>query len=312
SMGIELSRRDTVERAHARMRSWLEGHRLALARDAGLSELEQLWQGDLDERPEYRGVLGKRGSTQSYSARVRVVDSQARDKPRAAEITQAVLQFVSESSRDITLISPYLVLGESLTSALEEAGGRGVRITVLTNSPLSSDNAVSQALFLEQWPTLLSRVPAMRLFVIGGEDTLHTKVMLFDEAASLVGTYNLDPTAMRMSSELMVGLWSEPLNRHFRQQVEQRIGKGEPSVNRYRIQRTAAGSAKLDERGSPEVLLGPENHLPDEQLEDTRDHQGVIDGIRQALGLEPLVGSGPSDAAVQPVDAGGASSSGGE
>jgi phosphatidylserine/phosphatidylglycerophosphate/cardiolipin synthase-like enzyme len=289
SIGIELSPRETVERAHERMSSWLEGRQLDPSPESDSSDVEQRWQEDLAERPEYWALLDERRRLQSYSARVRVVDSRTREKPRAGEITQTVLQFVTDSTREITLISPYFVLGESLTSALEQAAERGVRITVLTNSPLSSDNAIAQALFLEQWPTLLSRVPSMRLFVIGGEDTLHSKILLFDRVVSLVGTYNLDPTAMQMNSELMVGLWSEPLNRHFRQQVEERIAVGAPAVYRYRIQLAADGRPELDSSGKPQVAFGPQDHLTEEQLETIRDTRRVIDGIRQALGLEPLV-----------------------
>jgi phosphatidylserine/phosphatidylglycerophosphate/cardiolipin synthase-like enzyme len=284
----------------------LEGRQLEIGRDSTTRELEQTWQQDLAERPEFRGALGKRRPTHSYSARARVVDSRPREKPEAGEITQTVVQFVAEAAREIVLLSPYLVLGESLTSALEQAAGRGVRIRVLTNSPVSSDNAISQALFLEQWPTLLSRVPTLQLFVIGGEDTLHTKLMLFDQAVTLVGTYNLDPTAMQMNSELMVGLWSEPLNRHFRHQVEQRIAGGAPTVYRYRIELAADGSAKFDANGRPKVEFGPEDHLTEKQLETTRNTQGVIEGIRQALGLEPLVVARPDgDGGTVRRDAGG-------
>lgn len=289
SMGVELSRRETVERAHQRMKAWLEGRDLDFSEQPDLAELERHWQDDLSKRPEYRGALNSQRPDTSLSARVRVIDTGTRLKPQAREITQTLLQLVADATDEIILISPYLVLGESLTSALAEAERRGVRITVLTNSPLSSDNAVSQALFLDQWPALLSRVKTLRLFVIGGEDTLHTKVMLFDRSVTLVGTYNLDPTAMRMSSELMVGLWSKPINRLFRQQITRRIDAGEPSVFRYRIKLQSDGTAALDEHGKPIVAFGPQDHLTQEQLEGTDDVQALIDGVRQTLGLEPLV-----------------------
>ena len=77
--------------------------------------------------------------------------------------------------------SPYLVLSEEGIALLADAGRRGVAITVLTNSPVSSDNALSQAFFLEQWPDLLARVPGMRLFVGGSPHTLHGKSAVFDD-----------------------------------------------------------------------------------------------------------------------------------
>lgn len=300
TLAIELLRRETVERAHERMQAWLEAREPVLDEDRDWRKLDRELQEDLTARPELRGALDERAATRSFAARARVVDSTTRETPAPGEITRTVTQFVAESKTEITLVSPYLVLGEGLTAALAQAAERGVRIQVLTNSPLSSDNAISQALFLEQWPTLLARVPTLELFVYGGEDTLHTKLLLFDDEVSLVGTYNLDPTAMHMNSELMVALWSAPLNRHFRRQVAKRIDPGPPAVHRYRIERAPDGSALLDARGAPRVQFGPEHHLSPAQLEPTRAAQRLIGGIQGALGLDPLLRMDPADAPGAP------------
>lgn len=90
---------------------------------------------------------------------------------------------------------------------LEEAARCGVAITIVTNSPVSSDNALSQAFFLEQWPELLARMPTMRLFV-AGRANLHTKAVTFDGQIGMVGTCNLDPLSMAFNSEVMAAMWS--------------------------------------------------------------------------------------------------------
>ena len=74
-------------------------------------------------------------------------------------ITRSLIRLVRSARKEIFIQSPYLVLPREAVDVLAEAAGRGVRITILTNSPLSSDNAMSQGVFLEQWPELLARVP---------------------------------------------------------------------------------------------------------------------------------------------------------
>lgn len=288
-IGLESSRRAILQRAHARMDAWLHGRTLDFSDDPDLAAMEQRWQEQLEQRPELHDALDSFEFSGAFSARARVIDSSARLEADAAEITEAVLQLAATARREIVLINPYFVLGESLTSTLAAAARRGVRIIVLTNSPLSSDNAGAQALFLEQWPMLLARVPSMKLYVMGGSDTLHSKIMLFDDALSLVGTYNLDPTAMRMSSELMVALWSQQLNHHFRRHLEQRLTAGAPVTYEYRLQRTPNGRAVLDEQGQPQVSYGPEDHLSETQLEPVRKYQKLLRTIRRTLNLEPFI-----------------------
>lgn len=289
ALGTGADRRAVLERARSHMDAWLRGLTPPPSHAPQLEAMERDWQEQLRRRPELRGALLAAQPSTPFAARVGVLDSRARLEADAGEITEAVLHLAASARQEIVLLNPYFVLGESLTSVLSDAAARGVRILVLTNSPLSSDNAGSQALFLEQWPTLLARVPTMRLYVLGGRDTMHSKVMLFDDSLSLVGTYNLDPTAMRMSSELMVGVWSKPLNAYFRRQFERHTSAPSALTHEYTIRTTSSGDAVFDENGQPRVLFGPEDHLSEAQLEDVRDHQKLLHAIRRTLALEPFI-----------------------
>ena len=300
AIAMDSDRRAIVDRARARMDAWLRGRSIDFSDHSETQELEQRWQEQLEDRPELRNALNSFELSGSFSARARVVDSTARMEPEAGAITKAVLQLVAATRREVVLINPYLVLEENLVTVLADAAKRGVRITVLTNSPLSSDNVVSQALFLEQWPTLLARIPTMKLYVLGGKDTLHDKIMLFDDSLSLIGSYNLDPTAMLMSSELMVGLWSKPLNARLRHLLDRRLGGGPPRSYQYRVKRSSDGSPALDEQGRPLVLFGPERHLSDAQMEKTRDYQERIRAVLETLDLEPFVRAAPNTPTADP------------
>lgn len=293
AIALADERRATVDRARALMDAWLHGHSIVFSDDADLREMEREWQAQLEHRPDLHAALDSFDDSGSFSARARVLDSRARIEANQGEISEALLQLVAAATKEITLINPYFVLDENLASALANAAARNVRITVLTNSPASSDNVVSQALFLEQWPTLLARIPTMKLYVIGGNDTLHDKVMLFDDHLSLVGTYNLDPVAMRISSELMVGFWSQALNRHLRTQLQRRITGGALETYEYRVRLEPDGTPSMDDQGQPVVLFGPEHHLSDEQVDHAREYQALIAKIRGVLKLRPFIRSAP-------------------
>jgi phosphatidylserine/phosphatidylglycerophosphate/cardiolipin synthase-like enzyme len=88
----------------------------------------------------------------------------------------------------VLLQSPYLILSDHGLRTLERAAQRGVAVTFLTNSPVSSDSPMAQAAFLDQWPEVLARVPTARLYVNGIERVMHAKVVVSDGVLSFVGS----------------------------------------------------------------------------------------------------------------------------
>src|SRR5690606_34280136 len=154
---------------------------------------------------------------------------------------EGMTRLLQSAREEVLIVSPYLVLSKEAVAELAEAGARGVAITVLTNSPLSSDNALSQAFFLEQWPELLARVPGLRIYVVDRPGTLHPVVAVFDRRVTLVGTYNLDPISMQVNSEIMAAVWSEEFARQAAALPRAQIERGPPLTYEYRIERDARG-----------------------------------------------------------------------
>jgi phosphatidylserine/phosphatidylglycerophosphate/cardiolipin synthase-like enzyme len=230
-------------------------------------------------------------------AEVRVVDSASRRVPRAAEITRLLLSLIESARREVLIVSPYLVLGESTAEALSRASERGVRITLLTNSPRSSDSTISQAFFTEQWPVLLARVPGARLYVAAGDDTLHAKLATVDDRVAVIGTYNLDPIAMRFDSELAVAIWSPRVSAALRRYAATWIDRGPPLAFEYRIERDGEGQAVRDDHGEPVIAFGPEEHVDPERLAGVARQRRWLARLRWLLGLEPLLRSESPDGA---------------
>jgi UDP-glucuronate 4-epimerase len=81
-------------------------------------------------------------------------------------VNDALLRAIGSAQHDIVLQSPYLLLTPHLLKALEDASARDVRVTLLTNSPVSSDNVASQTLFVDSWTELEAAME--RLFTDGG------------------------------------------------------------------------------------------------------------------------------------------------
>jgi phosphatidylserine/phosphatidylglycerophosphate/cardiolipin synthase-like enzyme len=236
------------------MDDWLRGH--PRVPDDSLAT----WQSELSPNRRLRGGLARAEGDRAMRAQLRILDSQTRLDSPDDPITRGLDQLVRSAERTILIESPYLILSEAQVASLADAAARGVAITILTNSPVSSDNALSQAFFLEQWPTLLAKVPGLRLYVRGEPSTLHGKSTVFDGRLATVGTYNLDPMSRRLNSEVVAVAWSERFADEVARGPERMIAAGPPTTYEYRIRRNGNGEPLRDEHGRPIVEFGPEQH----------------------------------------------------
>jgi phosphatidylserine/phosphatidylglycerophosphate/cardiolipin synthase-like enzyme len=133
-------------------------------------------------------------------------------------------------------------------------------MTLLTNSPTSTDNTLSQIYFREQWPRLLARVPQLRLYVGGTPHNIHSKFLVFDQRAVLLGSYNLDPFSMLVSGEIMVAVWSPAFAKQVAARTRAMIARGAPEVYEYTIERDQDGDPVLSAGGAPVIAFGPDHH----------------------------------------------------
>ena len=269
--------------AYRAMDAWLRGVPVA-SDDAAIAR----WRDEIAPYAALRGGLRRRPRPAMLGAEARVLDSQTRFDSANDPITQGLARLVQAAQRSILIESPYLVLSADAVALLTAAGERGVETTILTNSPVSSDNALSQAFFLEQWPELLARVPGLRLFVRGEPSTLHSKATVFDEQLATVGTYNLDPTSQRLNSEVVVVVWSDRFARDVARGPRRLIASRAPAVYEYRIRRDAAGAPVRDDDGRPIVEFGPDQHSSPSQRKTLTAFRTMLRAADDLPGESPI------------------------
>lgn len=233
--------------AYGAMDAWLRGKPLAPSGER--------WRRELEMNASLFGALPPRFEAGATTTPVVLINSHVRIKSGEDPISVTMARLVRSARHSIFLHSPYFVLNKQALGVLEEASRRGVRISIVTNSAISSDDTASQAFFLEQWPELLARVPTLRLFVGGDAHNLHGKFAVFDDVVVAVGTYNLDPVSMGLNSELIAVMQSESLAREILERPRRLLAQGPPAVYELKIRRDDFGQPLRNARG--EVIPEP-------------------------------------------------------
>jgi putative cardiolipin synthase len=162
---------------------------------------------------------------------------------RAPEDTEGHLlpQFAnlgSQIEKELLIVSPYFVPGDSGVAWLGGLVQRGVRVTVLTNSLAATDVGAVHAGYQHYRKALLEA--GLRLYelkpeaieherekrgggVSGSRASLHAKTFVFDRRAVFIGSLNLDPRSIQLNTEIGLVCESAPLAEELAGTIEQNL-----------------------------------------------------------------------------------------
>lgn len=237
-------------------------------------------------------LCGSRGRATAMPTR-QGVDAHIIDRTSARvgahdDFGQALIATADHAQTRLLIQNPYVVLTKQMLDALERAANRGVQITIVTNSPKSTDSALTQTFFLRDWPEVMARLPGAKLFVFGGERKMHAKVAVADENVSLVSTYNMDLLSSQINGEVGSLMWSKEVAADVAKSIADDLKDPRNAVVEYTIQRDFKGEAmRVD--GKPIVVRGPHSHVDADTMRNYRWAGGVADVARRLIpGLEDM------------------------
>ncbi|MBT9582253.1 phosphatidylserine/phosphatidylglycerophosphate/cardiolipin synthase family protein [bacterium] len=229
-----------------------------------------------------------------HDAEVKIIDKTSSVGIGTDELNSTLWNLAGAAQKSIYIENPYVVLSEDMIQGLRQAGERGVQIVLGTNSPASTDSAVTQAFFLRDWPRLSATIPNLTILCASGNRKLHAKTAVIDEQATLVTTYNLDFISQHTNSEVGSVTWSKEFAKETVDGFNQDQADPLNGVVEYKILRDEQGKPirrdglpVLDEKGDlvnePEVLFGPANHLTPDMLSQYQKKVHRWDFLRKIL-----------------------------
>ena len=148
--------------------------------------------------------------------------------------------YILESRKQYILVSPYFVPGERAAEALCEMSGRGVQVSILTNSLASNDVAAVHTGYIrhrkqllrcgvtiyelneqlkEEEKKLFSWLPGL------SKSSLHAKNMSIDHQAMFVGSFNFDQRSLFLNNEIGILFYEPELAREAAEHFEENIEK---------------------------------------------------------------------------------------
>ena len=153
---------------------------------------------------------------------------------RRSWLMKELLPIIQSANKCLEIVSPYFIPGRRGTAVLLDLVGRGVDVSVLTNSLAATDVAAVHGAYANYRKRLLrngiklfelqpfSRQPVISVFGSKGA-SLHTKAFTVDDKTGFVGSFNFDPRSVSLNSEMGVLFEDEKLVAELRQRFQAEI-----------------------------------------------------------------------------------------
>ncbi len=163
-----------------------------------------------------------------------------------ASVVDGLVSLIDYVHKDLLIVSPYFVPGESMMTAFRAAVARGVRVRILTNSLSSNDAPVAHVGYARYREQLLK--DGVELYELDSDSSnlraalgmgstgdakpnsqrvmLHSKVLVLDEQLTVIGSMNLDQRSKLQNTEVAALVRSKKLSAQTAKLIERgmRIG----------------------------------------------------------------------------------------
>lgn len=170
------------------------------------------------------------------------------------DITDNICKLIDACKFEVVIQNPYVIFTDKALAAIKRASARGVKVIIHTNSPVSTDSAMTQAFFLRDWKKTLAEIPNLRIYAFKAQRKLHSKTFVFDRAVAAVGTYNMDPMSEQINSEEVAAIKARP----FGQMTALRIMNDIADSVEYKVE--------VQKDGTIKTIYGPEMHSPEKTI----------------------------------------------
>ncbi len=152
--------------------------------------------------------------------------------------TAALAAALGQARKQVTIQSPYLVLPEGGLELFAALVQRGVKVRIITNSLLSTDNLQAFSGYSKQRKELLAAgidiyefkpAPAVQKNLIDRYAELekqapifaiHAKTLVIDSEKLFIGTFNLDPRSANLNTEVGIIISNQQLASQVEQVIE--------------------------------------------------------------------------------------------
>ena len=115
---------------------------------------------------------------------------------------EAFLHYVDSAKESIIIESPYFILSTNSKEVLARAIARGVKVRILTNSLMSTQNFFAQGGYEGKKAKLVQM--GIEIWEYKGPKMLHAKSVVIDKKIAIIGNFNIDPRSEFLNTELAV------------------------------------------------------------------------------------------------------------
>ncbi|WP_087018488.1 phospholipase D-like domain-containing protein [Thaumasiovibrio subtropicus] len=149
---------------------------------------------------------------------------------KSPQVASTLHALVADAEHSVLLQSPYIVPTTGIYQAIDDLASH-VDVRFITNSTSSTPNFPAYSAYLNHKPRLLEKGITVYEY-LHPADSIHGKSLLIDDRFSVIGSFNLDPRSLYLSTESMLIIEGEMFAQQLKSQLK-RIQNQSMKLTRY-------------------------------------------------------------------------------
>ena len=133
-----------------------------------------------------------------------------------------ITQLMNSAKESVFIQSPYVIPSRQMTTKfLNKDTFEDIEVSVLTNSLASSPNVLAYSGYLKHKEMLVDN--NINIYELQSENSTHAKSFVIDNDLTLIGSFNVDPRSVYLSTESMVVIHSPEIVKEFGEVTQQYV-----------------------------------------------------------------------------------------
>lgn len=123
-------------------------------------------------------------------------------KSHTSGTAQSIYSLIENAKTQVYIDSPYFILTPKSEAMFRRVIKRGVKIRLMTNSLAATDGIIPQAAYIRDKQKIIDI--GIEVYEYNGTYSFHSKSLVIDDTAALVGSFNFDYISEQRNTETMV------------------------------------------------------------------------------------------------------------
>lgn len=177
-------------------------------------ELKEIYKSNIDKYPFLLEDFDYQEITYEVN-KISLLSNPVHVYAKEPAVFYSLIQLMNNAKEEVKIHTPYIICNDFMYQAIRSVTSSGTKISIMTNSPANNGNPFGASDYIINRDKILQT--GAKIYEYEGGISYHGKSITIDDNISIIGSFNMDLRSVYLSTETMVVIDSEEINKQLKE-----------------------------------------------------------------------------------------------